>query len=77
MLFAPSEFKMPLNDWICSKPDFELVKNEVDRFSYLGDRISPGGRLLEEVSAHIKCLYWHSPKFGVCDVDVTSSVLQF
>lgn len=54
--FARLYLKMLLQDWIASKPNLFLTgkqPNEVDRLSYFGICISPGGHKSDEVSSCI------------------------
>ncbi|VDP96024.1 unnamed protein product, partial [Echinostoma caproni] len=57
MRFAPSKCKMLLQDWVGPAPSLTLtgeVIEQVDAFCYLGSYISPGGRIMDEVSARIQ-----------------------
>lgn len=55
MSFGHPEWKTLLLDWVCSKTNFVIaseVMGEVNRLTfYLGSKISPGGRVSDEVSS--------------------------
>lgn len=55
MGLGPSKCKILLQDGIDSKPNLVLARElgGIDKFSYLGDCISPGGRASDEASSRI------------------------
>lgn len=57
MLRAPVKCKMLVQHWIGSKPNHVLAReqsDEVDRFSYLANCISPDDRISESAIARTK-----------------------
>lgn len=62
MHLPSSECKMLLQDWVVSKPNLVLTEeqvDEVDRFSYLGNCITPGGSITDGVSSR-GSFDWHA-----------------
>ncbi|VDP93202.1 unnamed protein product [Echinostoma caproni] len=54
MRFAPSKCKMLLQDWVGPAPSLTVtgeVIEQMDKFCYLGNYISPSGRITDEVSS--------------------------
>ena len=57
MRFAPRKCKMMLQDWVGVTPHFSIrcqFIECVDKFTYLGGCISPGGSIAEELSLRIQ-----------------------
>ncbi|VDP34872.1 unnamed protein product [Echinostoma caproni] len=53
MRFASLKYKMLLQDWVGSALNPTLTEEE-DKFRYMGNYISPDGRITDEVSVHIQ-----------------------